>query len=224
MSKNIAIILAGGRGDRFGQDVPKQFQLLNGKKIIDYSIKTFENHNLINKIIIVCHKDWVHIIQDEYKDCCVITGGLTRQESSYKGLLACTENPENVLIHDAARPFITNDMISNSIDLLNKYEAINTCIKATDTVIVRKNNFIESVLNRESIFLSQTPQAFKYRTILKAHKKFKGEDASDDIQLVNKMNINCYNTIGSKYNIKITDKLDLTIAEIIINNKILEEV
>lgn len=222
--KNVAIILAGGSGNRFRDKTPKQFKLLNKRRIIDYSINNFEMHDLINKIIIVCHKDWVDIMNKEYKSHDVIIGGKSRQESSFIGLKSCPENTENVLIHDAARPFISQELISNSINLLNKYQAINTSIYATDTVVIKKNELIDSIPDRDNILLSQTPQSFKYKVILKAHEKFKDSNASDDIQLVNKMNIDCYNYIGSKYNIKITEYLDLDIAETIVNNKISKEI
>ena len=215
--KNVAIILAGGSGSRFGGNVPKQFQLLNKRRIIDYSIKEFENHNLINKIIIVCHKNWLSTMKNEYNRHQIIKGGLTRQESSFEGLNACDKKTENVLIHDAARPFITNVIISDCIKLLSKYDAINISIPATDTIVINKNNFIKSIPNRDDLLISQTPQAFKFNTIFKAHNNFKGDNLSDDIQLVNNMNIKCYNHKGSRYNIKITNKLDLDLAKVIIN-------
>jgi len=217
--KNIAIILAGGLGNRLGGDTPKQFKLLNNRRVIDYSIRIFEEHDLIDKIIIVCHKDWVEIIESEYKEHVIVTGGASRQESSFKGLKACVGNPENVLIHDAARPFLTQKIISSSINSLDKYQAVNTCIPSKDTIIIQKNNLIESIPNRKNILLSQTPQSFKYKTILSAHNKFKGDDLSDDIQLVNKIDIDCCNNKGSRYNIKITDNLDMEIAQMIINNR-----
>ena len=221
---NIAIILAGGSGNRFGDKTPKQFKLLNDKRIIDYSVKAFEKHCLINKIIIVCHENWIDIIQDEYKNHTVIAGGDCRQESSFIGIKACPGNTENVLIHDAARPFVTAKIISDSIKLLDKYQAVNTSIRTTDTIIIKKDKFIKSIPNRDDILLSQTPQSFKYKTIFEAHKKFKNNNASDDIQLVNKMNIDCYVYFGSQYNIKITKYLDIYIAQTILDNKMLEEI
>tara|TARA_Y100001970_G_C14109067_1_gene789801 strand:+ start:642 stop:1301 length:660 start_codon:yes stop_codon:yes gene_type:complete len=215
--KNVAIILAGGSGSRFGGTIPKQFQLLNERRIIDYSIKEFENHDLINEIIIVCHKNWLSTMKNEYNRHQIIRGGSTRQKSSLEGLNACDKNTDNVLIHDAARPFITNVIISDCIKLLSKYDAINISIPATDTIVINNNNFIKSIPNRDDLLISQTPQAFKFNTIFKAHNNFKGDNLSDDIQLVNNMNIKCYNHKGSRNNIKITNKLDLDLAKVIIN-------
>ncbi len=217
--KNVAIILAGGSGSRFGGTIPKQFQLLNERRIIDYSIKEFENNEFINEIIIVCHKDWLSIMKNEYNKHKIIEGGLTRQESSFKGLNACNKNTDNVLIHDAARPFVTKMIISDCIKLLSKHDAVNISIAATDTIVINENRFIKSIPNRDNLLISQTPQAFKYNKIFKAHNHYKGNNLSDDIQLVNNMNIKCYNHSGSPYNIKITNKFDLDIAKVIINKK-----
>ena len=80
--KNIAVILAGGSGKRFGDDIPKQFIILHGRRIIDYSINTFLQHSEIHKIIIVCPRGWVDIIKNEYPNCKVVEGGKTRRKSS----------------------------------------------------------------------------------------------------------------------------------------------
>ena len=156
-------------------------------------------------------------MKNEYNRHQIIKGGLTRQESSFEGLNACDKKTENVLIHDAARPFITNVIISDCIKLLSKYDAINISIPATDTIVINNNNFIKSIPNRDDLLISQTPQAFKFNTIFKAHNNFKGDNLSDDIQLVNNMNIKCYNHKGSRDNIKITNKLDLDLAKVIMN-------
>jgi len=219
MPKNVAIILAGGRGTRFESRIPKQFQKLFNNRIIDYSIKTFLNNDSINDVVIVCHEDWIDLIQKEYSECIVVKGGATRQESSVIGLAACPTNIDNVLIHDSARPFITNKIISESIKMLKKYDAINISIPSSDTVIQVKDNFINSVLERKEIFLSQTPQSFKYDVIIKAHNSTNKKNVSDDIQLIEDLNIKCYNLIGSKYNMKITHQIDIEIAKSLIKNK-----
>ena len=217
--KNIAIILAGGNGKRFDNSTPKQFLYLNKRRIIDYSISTFNNHQKIDKTIIVCHKEWIKIISKEYPNHKIVIGGKTRQESSFNGLIACPKITKNVFIHDAARPFVSSTIISNSIDMLGKYDAINLSIPSLDTAIIEKNKLVDIIPKRRHVFLNQTPQSFKYQTILKAHKKYTNKDLSDDIQLAKKMNVDCYNLKGEIYNIKITHENDMKIADLIISSK-----
>ena len=112
---NIGIILAGGSSIRFGDDTPKQFLILHGRRVLDYSIKTFEDNKHINKIIIVVPKKWKKIIQDEYSKHNIIIGGNSRRESSYNALKVCPKKTKNVLIHDAARPFVDNTIIFETI-------------------------------------------------------------------------------------------------------------
>jgi len=223
MPKNVAIILAGGSGKRFDSKIPKQFQKLVNNRIIDYSIKKFLNNESISDIVIVSHEDWVDLMQKEYSECIVVKGGATRQESSMIGLAACPTNIDNVLIHDSARPFITNKIILDSIKMLKKYDAINISIPSSDTVIHVKDNLVNFVLEREEIFLSQTPQSFKYDVILKAHNSTNKKNVSDDMQLIKDLNIRCYNLTGSKYNIKITHQIDIEIAKSLIRNGKIKE-
>ena len=170
--KNIAIILAGGSGTRFGGEIPKQFQLLDGKRVIDYSVRTFSNHKDIDHIIIVCHKNWIKMLKEKYSHFTIIEGGKTRRESSYFGLKSCPSDVNNVLIHDASRPFITDAVISSCIYYLNKYEAVNLSFPVMDSVAYIEDDMVGSMLDRHSIYLNQTPQSFRYDIILKAHEKF----------------------------------------------------
>ena len=218
MSKNIAIILAAGNGKRFGKNIPKQFENLNGRKIIDYSIEIFLNSKFINGVVIVSSHQWMDFLIDSYPECKIVLGGKTRQESSFLGLKACPQNTNHVLIHDSARPFISQKIISNIVEKLKNFDAVNLSIPTSDTVVYSKNELVQSIPNREEIFLSQTPQSFKYDVILEAHEKSSLNNASDDIQLVNDLNIKCYNLMGLIENLKITYPLDIKIAELIMQN------
>ena len=220
MSKNIAIILAAGSGKRFGKNIPKQFENLNGRKIIDYSIEIFLNNKFINGVVIVSNHQWMDFLINNYPECKVVLGGEPRQESSFLGLKACPEGTNHLLIHDSARPFISNQIINNIVEKLRDYDAVNLSVPTSDTVVYSKNKLVQSIPNREEFFLSQTPQSFKYDIILEAHEKSTLNDASDDIQLVKDLNIECYNLMGLIENIKITHPLDIKIAELIIQNNI----
>jgi len=212
---NIGIILAAGKGERFGGKTEKQFCYLNNKMIIDYSISAFEKVKNINKIIIVTSENWIDKISSKHPKHTIIKGGETRQESSYYGLKNCPKNTKNVLIHDAARPFITTDLINQSLIHLKKYQAVITSRQATDTIMRTKNKKIEKIENRKNFFLNQTPQAFNYKLIFSAYQKGT-RNVTDDISLIDLNKVKIKIIEGSNYNIKITNTEDLKLAESIL--------
>ena len=211
-----AIILAAGQSSRLNTNTPKPFLKINGKRILDYSIKIFENH--VDEIIIVVPHKWEQDIQNEHPKHFVIIGGKTRKESSYQGLINCNKKTSKVLIHDAARPFVKNQIIIDCIDKLNEFDAVTTAIKPVDTIATIAENSINNVLIRESCRLEQTPQAFKLDCILKAHKTI-STTATDDIYLAYKMGVKCGIVDGCYSNFKITNDIDLSLTEIILNKK-----
>lgn len=213
---NIAIILAGGSGTRFKSKIPKQYFKIGNKSIINYTIDAFEKSSLIDKIIIVVDKKYINDISKKNPNHIVVSGGKSRFESSYNGILACPKNSKKVLIHDAARPFISQEIITSCIEALNNYEAVVTSIQTTDTVIRVKNMEILQVEDRNQIFLNQTPQGFKYKTILDAHKNRTGS-VTDDISLLDLNKTKCKVIKGSKKNIKITTNDDIQFAMHILN-------
>ena len=213
---NIAIILAGGSGTRFKSKIPKQYFKIGNKSIINYTIDAFERSSLIDKIIIVVDKKYTNDISKKNPKHIVVSGGKNRFESSYNGILACPKNSKKVLIHDAARPFISQEIITSCIEALNEYEAVVTSIQTTDTVIRAKNMEILQVEDRNQIFLNQTPQGFKYKTILDAHKNRTGS-VTDDISLLDLNKTKCKVIKGSKKNIKITTNDDIQFAMHILN-------
>ena len=213
---NIAIILAGGSGTRFKSKIPKQYFKIGNKSIINYTIDAFEKSSLIDKVIIVVDKKYTNDISKKNPNHIVVSGGKSRFESSYNGILACPKNSKKVLIHDAARPFISQEIITSCIEALNNYEAVVTSIQTTDTVIRVKNMEILQVEDRNQIFLNQTPQGFKYKTILDAHKNRTGS-VTDDISLLDLNKTKCKVIKGSKKNIKITTNDDIQFAMHILN-------
>ena len=213
---NVGIILGAGYGKRFGNKTPKQFCILNNKKVIDYSISAFENSENINKIIIVVPKEWVEEITLENKQHLVISGGNNRKDSSYLALKACPKNTQNVLIHDSARPFISTKLIDACIFNLTNHDAVIVSLKATDTIMRVNDEKITNVEDRETLFLNQTPQGFKYNIIVNAHEN-SDTMKTDDISLINLNKNKCMVLEGSYYNIKITKPEDIKLAESIIN-------
>lgn len=216
--KNItAIILAGGTGERFGSDIPKQFISLNGKPVISYCIDTFKNHPDVNNIVVATHAPWLEKVKELCPSAIVVKGGSTRNESSYNALMACDENTDYVLIHDAVRPFVDNKIINKCIEALdNNFRAVDTIIPIYDTIVeIDNDDIITNMPDRTMIKRGQTPQAFYYKDILDAYKNSVDPNIpfTDDIRLLFNKNIPCKCIIGSEYNIKITTMADLYLAE-----------
>jgi len=195
-----AIILSGGSGNRFGNELPKQFADVYGKTILDYCISKFNKHHLIDKIIVVGNSDHIQRTKQianksKYdKIISVIEGGTTRGESSFLGLnevLNFSTNPDNdiVLIQDAVRPNTSNEIITEAIETLAEFNAVSVAVPATDTIyIVDDNKKISDIPNRNKVFKAQTPQGFKLNTILKAYnslEKVVRLGFSDDCGLLN---------------------------------------
>tara|TARA_B100001750_G_scaffold243502_1_gene258875 strand:- start:637 stop:1290 length:654 start_codon:yes stop_codon:yes gene_type:complete len=216
---NSAIILAGGDGNRINSSVPKQFIEINNKKLIDFSIDAFEKNKNIDEIIIVLNKKWIEKYTDEYKSYILTVGGNSRSHSSLNGLLCCSEKSKNVLIHDAARPLLSQDLINNCIKYLSTYVAATPFIDISDSLIEKNNNKIKYI-NRDLIKKIQTPQAFNTDVIKEALKIIDNYGKDDISTLLNhnsSANIKFFK--GSKNNFKITNDNDLKILEYIINEK-----
>ncbi len=217
---NLAIIMSGGSGSRIGSQIPKQFLKINGSTLIESVLETFNNHPEIQSIIIVSKEELIkktELIVNEKKFNKVkkiIPGGSTRQISSRLGVFESDENYSNIIIHDAARPFITNDLIGRILNGLNTSKAVIPVTESTDTLIsVSSDNFLKGYLNRNSIRRVQTPQGFKREIILKAHKLAEIEginDFTDDGSMVIHFNISKVSIVkGEISNIKITYKNDI---------------
>jgi 2-C-methyl-D-erythritol 4-phosphate cytidylyltransferase len=225
--KNVAIILASGSGSRFNNEIPKQFYKINNKTVLEYSIEAFQSNLSINEIIIVTNPDFIeetkNITNKYTKVIKVISGGETRQISSYNGVFAVDDDNSNVLIHDAARPFINQNIIDECINALCNYKAVNVAVESSDTIIeVDEDNFIKSVPERKSLRRCQTPQCFNTNVIKTAHKLALNDNfnsATDDCSLILKYNICPIKVVsGDINNIKITYPSDLVIAEKILKN------
>lgn len=226
--KIIAILLMAGEGTRFKDSVPKQFHKLSGKKIYQHTLDIFLKIPRIDKIILVCHKKNLQEVKEEalHPKIMVIEGGLTRQESSYRGLLACGKDTNLVIIHDAVRPFVSERIILENIRLAEKGGAVDTCIETFDTIIKTEDQLsLTSIPKRSSLMRGQTPQTFRYETILKAHEMAQEEkvaNSPDDCSLVLNMGQKVFIVKGEENNLKITTKLDLFIAEQLFRTRALE--
>lgn len=220
---NIAVILLAGKGERLNKETPKQFIEIKGKPLFFYSLETFINHPLIDSIILVTSSKYLNDVKasvfnksKKIKD--VILGGKTRQESVFNSLQYLFDNSvsdnDNILIHDSARPFVSNKVISDCVKSLENNKAVVTSIRMADTVSICQNNYVFDMFDRDLLYIHQTPQAFKFDLIYKAHKEaLKNEmyDKSDDVFLVKNLGEKVLYIDGERSNFKITNEEDLTL-------------
>lgn len=208
-----AIITAGGTSSRFGNK-NKLLEKINGKEVIRYTVEAFCRAN-VDKIIICANLSITEELKEIFKDCekVVITqGGTTRQESVYKGLLADT--CDYVLIHDGARPVISTELINICVEMVKEEKALTVVTKTIDTIKEVENGRIVKTIDRAKLYNTQTPQAFEYNLILKAHEKFKGKNFTDDAGMLEKFGKPVYIIDGSYKNLKITTQSDIALAKI----------
>lgn len=217
--KYSAIILAAGSGKRMGLNYNKILLEINGKKVIDYSIDFFKNDEKCFEIILVCSENDFNMIYDQYHEVVdsIIVGGLTRQDSVFKGLNKAVY--DYVLIHDSARPFIVKDKIDQLLSNVMDTKASTLAVFVKDTIVNVSGNRLTKPLNRESLVAIQTPQAFFKDLILEAHKKAQknGYLATDDTRLVAKFSNVIPSFVEGDYrSIKLTTKEDIDLLKVIL--------
>jgi ribitol-5-phosphate 2-dehydrogenase (NADP+) / D-ribitol-5-phosphate cytidylyltransferase len=218
-----AILLMGGRGERFGSQLPKQFHRVAGKKVYLYTLESFLRMGFFETIFLVYCPGWREEIEDDvknYPNIQLVEGGETRQESSLLGLRACGEGTEIVIIHDAVRPFVSAHTVKETIEKTISHGAVDTCIALADTIVHSEHGReISSIPNRAEYLRGQTPQGFLYPLILEAHCRTQQSNASDDCSLVLERGHPVAIVPGEERNIKITTELDLFVAEQLIHKE-----
>lgn len=221
---NIALILAAGSGTRMGNtNKPKQFLSIYNKPLIVHTIEAFEMHDDIDMILIVTNDTYIDDVKiwckqyDLTKVQYIVAGGSSRQESVYNGLKKLEKigisDEDIILIHDAARPLISQTIITNNIEACKKYQAVDTVIPSSDTIIrsVDKETICE-IQKRSEQYQGQTPQSFTFKVINDAHeyaKSINNTETTDDCRLVLNMGKDVHLVNGSKLNFKITTFDDL---------------
>ena len=212
-----AIITAGGTSSRFGRN--KLLEKVHGKEVIKYTLEAFEKSN-VDEIIICSHISIIDELKDMFKNSVkvkVIEGGNTRQQSVYNGLKAgvC----DYVLIHDGARPMISAEIVNNCIEMVKDMKALTVATKTIDTIKEVENGTIVQTIDRAKLYNTQTPQAFEYSAIRRAHDKYAGKNFTDDASMLEALNETVYILDGSYTNIKITTQSDIEIAKIYLSNR-----
>lgn len=212
---NVAVILAAGNSSRFGNKTPKQFQKFKNKMVFEYSLNTFLKHPEIDEVLLLVSNKYYDFINEKIKTCKIFVGGKTRKESSLIALKNCSKETKNILIHDAARPFVNNEIISNCINTLKSNVAVCPAIPSIDTIAQINNDEINKVLTRSKLFHLQTPQGFNYSILADCHNQIK-EHVTDDISIIQKCGFKPKIILGSKKNMKITYKEDFEILKVLI--------
>lgn len=237
----IAIVLAGGSGSRMKSDIAKQFLMLKDKELLYYSLKTFQDNENITEIILVSRPEDVDYcktnIVDKYdltKVKRICTGGKERYNSVYNGLCLVEEissdvEHEVVLIHDGARPFVSQDMINKSVELVSTYRSACTVgMPVKDTIKVAfefsGEIFGKETPDRNTLYQIQTPQTFRFALIKMAYERMlqdKNHNITDDTMIVEQYaGMGCVIIEGSYENIKITTPEDLGFAEKIVEKNL----
>jgi len=222
--KVTAIILAAGNSARFGRNRNKNFEEIKGKTILAYSINAFNKNMYIDDIILAIKENEIqdikNIISKELltKNMNIIIGGSTRQESVYNCIMST--NSDIVIIHDGARPLIKQEYINKCIENINEFKGVTIGTKAKDTIKIADNDdIIISTTNRNNTWITQTPQCFDRKILLKLHEKYKDADETDDCSLLEKENYKIKMILGDYTNIKITTYEDLAFVKGFINGK-----
>ena len=225
-----AILLAGGSGKRMQSKVAKQFLEIGGHPLIWYSLKCFQDSPLIDDIVIVTSAGAVDYCRDTFcssgcftKVKAVARGGRERYDSVYAGLCACGP-ADYVLIHDSARPFIDGEILERLVDQVRKNRACVAGMPSKDTVnLVDDNGQVLDTPDRSGVWIVQTPQAFEYSLIRRAHEILRekpgGLDGITDDAMVLKraLGISSYMVRGSYRNLKVTTPEDLLTAEALLS-------
>ena len=213
-----AIITAAGLGRRFGE--AKQFKKLHGKPLYQYSIDTFIKSRLFDEIILVIPNSYQEKVQKEIKrkyssQVSLAIGGPNRQDSVKNAIQNSKPNIDLVVIHDAARPFITTTLIEKCISACETSDGAIIAMQPHDTVKFSKDNIVEKTIDRSNIWMAQTPQAFNKRKILEAYSSNDFDDliVTDESSLMEKLGYKIMIVPGTGKNFKITTLDDWERAE-----------
>lgn len=225
--RSCGIIVAGGRGSRMGTSTPKQYLEVNGKPLVWYALRAFEE-SPVDEVVLVVPEDSMEYCRKEIVEAGgfqkvrhIVAGGAERYDSVYAGLCALRDpGCELVAIHDGARPMVTPELICRSFEAAEKYGACVAAVPVKDTVkLADENGFAERTLPRELLWAIQTPQTFRYDLCLRAYDQMMEEGAdrhgiTDDAMVVERFTDTRVRLLMGDYkNLKVTTPEDLPAAE-----------
>ena len=213
----VALVVAAGRGQRFGATLPKQYLPLAGKPVLRHGVEAFARHPSVDAVRVVIHGDDRQRYEAALSGLTLlppVEGGATRQESVRRGLeslagLAC----ERVLIHDAARPLVDAALIDRTLAALDHAAGAIPALPIADTVKRAEDGLIAETLDRTRLFRAQTPQTFRYADILAAHRAAAGGELTDDAAVAEASGLAVALVAGTENNFKVTNETDLLRAQ-----------
>lgn len=229
MNKVAAIIVAGGSGKRMGMNIKKQFIELDGKATLAHTIEVFNKCKIIDEIIVVVGKADKEKVRTEIvsrydysKVTQIVEGGKERQDSVYNGLMSVSDEVQYVMIHDGARPFISEEILEKAFIMTKERHATVVAVPVKDTIkVVNEALEVEGTPNRSTLWSIQTPQSFKKELLMEAYAyaKEEGLTVTDDSMLVEAYGKKVYIVEGDYNNIKITTPEDLVLGQAILRSK-----
>ena len=225
---NIALLIAGGSGNRMGQDIPKQFMHVDGIPVIIHTLQCFQQHPDIDSIAVVCLFGWETVLRayanqfliDKLK--WIFPGGKTGMESIHNGIYGLKEagcdDDDLVLIHDSVRPLLSQEIISNNIATCKAYGYAITGIQCREAILESEDGFVSSTsIPRDKLIRTQTPQTFRLSNIIKVHERARELGIKDSVAsctlIAEVGGIDMHIVPGSEKNIKITTVEDLEILK-----------
>ena len=222
MNKVSAIILAAGSGSRFGEK--KQFKELNGKPIWFYSLNTFIQSESVDELILVIPNDSLETLKqsqvftslNKTNNIKLVSGGESRNDSVFNGLKVVKKAIDIVCIHDAARPFIKASYIKHSVEACSEFDGAIIAIPSADTVKKVDKQIIKNTIDRESLWMAQTPQTFKKDKLLYAIKNSSHLNITDESMLMEEANFKIKLIEGEQSNFKITNEIDWELAKVMV--------
>jgi 2-C-methyl-D-erythritol 4-phosphate cytidylyltransferase / 2-C-methyl-D-erythritol 2,4-cyclodiphosphate synthase len=219
-----AIIAAGGRGARLGADRPKQFLDIGGRSILELSVAALAASDRIREIVVALPEEHVDGQAKALRDVIgrpvtVVAGGRRRQDSVANAFAKTAKQSDIILIHDAARPFVTREVIDRAIDGAQRHGAVVAAMGVRDTVKQAGaasedgSRLVRATIPRDTVFLAQTPQAFRRDLLARALDEGKEVDATDEAMLVERLGLPVHVVEGDARNVKITTPEDLAAAQ-----------
>lgn len=212
-----AIIVAAGRGTRAGGEIPKQWREIAGQSVLLHTVQAFRTHPEVDCVILVLHSDDLDRAPT-FPNLIVTTGGAERVESVKAGLNAVSSNVKNVLIHDVARPCVSQSIISNVIAALEHSKGASPALPVTDALWTGAGGFVSGTKDRTDLYRAQTPQGFHVDVITAAHAANEGT-ATDDVEVARAAGIEVAIVAGDEDNLKITLPADFARAESILERR-----
>ncbi len=216
-SQTVALVVAAGRGRRFGAPTPKQYMPLGGATVIRHCLECFLGHRAVDAVGAVIHPGDRGLYDRAVRGLALlepVPGGETRQESVRRGLEGLAPlNPARVLIHDAARPFVGPTVIDAALDALDRAAGAVAAIPIRDTVKRAVDGRITETLDRAGLWRAQTPQAFRFTDILAAHRAAAGAGLTDDAAVAERAGLEVALVTDDEANFKVTTAADLARAE-----------